>query len=106
MPGAGLFPHETVAGNKRLIGDVLIEVDLDGLVTTVAGFENHAGRTLLDAGAAPLGRVVAGHGNDGTSGVEGCRVAAASSHSIAAHFWTRNRRRFRRWMTTGIAAAG
>lgn len=77
MPGAGLFPHETVAGNKRLIGDVLIEVDLDGLVTTVAGFENHAGRTLLDAGATPLGRVIAGHGNDGASGFEGCRVGAA-----------------------------
>lgn len=77
MPGAGLFPHETVAGNKRLIGDVLLEVDLDGLVTTVAGFENHAGRTLLDAGAVPLGRVVAGHGNDGMSGYEGCRVGAA-----------------------------
>ncbi len=29
------------------------------------------------AGATPLGRVVAGHGNDGTSGYEGCRVAAA-----------------------------
>jgi CobQ-like glutamine amidotransferase family enzyme len=77
MPGAGLFPHETVAGDRRLIGDVLLEVDLDGLLTTVAGFENHAGRTLLDAGATPLGRVVAGHGNDGTSGYEGCRVGAA-----------------------------
>lgn len=77
MPGAGLFPHETVAGDRRLIGDVLLDVDLDGLVTTVAGFENHAGRTLLDAGAQPLGRVVAGHGNDGASGYEGCRVDAA-----------------------------
>ena len=77
MPGAGLFPHETVAGDRRLIGDVLLDVDLDGLTTTVAGFENHAGRTLLDAGATPLGRVVAGHGNDGTSGYEGCRVGAA-----------------------------
>ena len=77
MPGAGLFPHETIAGDRRLIGDVLLDVDLDGLVTTVAGFENHAGRTLLDAGAQPLGRVVAGHGNDGASGYEGCRVDAA-----------------------------
>lgn len=77
MPGAGLFPHETVAGDRRLIGDVLLEVDLDGLVTTVVGFENHAGRTMLDSGATPLGRVVAGHGNDGSSGYEGCRVGAA-----------------------------
>ena len=77
MPGAGLFPHETIAGDRRLIGDVLLDVDLDGLLTSVAGFENHAGRTLLDPGATPLGRVVAGHGNDGTSGNEGCRVGAA-----------------------------
>lgn len=77
MPGAGLFPLETVAGERRLIGDVLLEVELDGTTTTVAGFENHAGRTLLDPGATALGRVLAGHGNDGTSGLEGCRVAAA-----------------------------
>ena len=70
MPGAGVFPHETLAGEKRLIGDVLLEADLgDGVTTMVAGFENHAGRTLLDAGATPFGRVVAGHGNDGDSGL-------------------------------------
>ncbi len=81
MPGAGVFPHETLAGEKRLIGDVLLEADLgDGVTTMVAGFENHAGRTLLDAGATPFGRVVAGHGNDGDSGFEGCRVAAAVGH--------------------------
>jgi CobQ-like glutamine amidotransferase family enzyme len=77
MPGACLFPHETIAGDRRLIGDVLLDVDLDGLRTTVAGFENHAGRTVLDSGATPLGRVIAGHGNDGSSGYEGCRVGAA-----------------------------
>ena len=43
----------------------------------MAGFENHAGRTILDAGAEPLGRVVAGFGNDGESGYEGCRVGSA-----------------------------
>jgi CobQ-like glutamine amidotransferase family enzyme len=78
MPGAGLFPHETVAGERRMIGDVLLECELDpGDRRTVAGFENHAGRTRLDPGAAPLGRVVAGFGNDGVSGFEGCRVGAA-----------------------------
>ena len=41
---------------------------------TLAGFENHAGRTFLDEGAEPLGRVVAGFGNDGASGDEGCRA--------------------------------
>jgi lipid II isoglutaminyl synthase (glutamine-hydrolysing) len=78
MPGAALFPHETVAGEMRMIGDVLLESALDEAPgATIAGFENHAGRTLLDSGAAPLGRVVAGYGNDGSSGVEGCRVGRA-----------------------------
>ena len=39
----------------------------------LAGFENHGGRTTLGARAAPLGRVLRGHGNDGRSGFEGAR---------------------------------
>jgi hypothetical protein len=78
LPGIGLFPLETVAGARRMIGDVLLECELEpGVVRTLAGFENHAGRTRLDAGAEPLGRVVAGFGNDGESGFEGCRVGRA-----------------------------
>jgi CobQ-like glutamine amidotransferase family enzyme len=78
MPGVGLFPHETVAGETRMIGDVLLQCELEpGERRTVAGFENHAGRTLLDPGATPLGRVVHGFGNDGESGYEGCRVGRA-----------------------------
>ncbi|HET6623822.1 MAG TPA: hypothetical protein VFG70_04775 [Gaiellaceae bacterium] len=78
MPGAGLFPHETVAGDTRMIGDVLLECELaPGSRHELAGFENHAGRTVLDEGAEPLGRVVHGFGNDGRSGFEGCRVERA-----------------------------
>ncbi len=78
LPGVGLFPHETVAGERRMIGDVLLECELEpGERHTLAGFENHAGRTRLDPGAEPLGRVVAGFGNDGESGYEGCRVGRA-----------------------------
>ena len=78
MPGVGLFPHETVAGERRMIGDVLLECELEpGVRRTLAGFENHAGRTRLDPGAEPLGRVLAGFGNDGESGYEGCRVGRA-----------------------------
>jgi len=75
LPGIGLLPLETVAGDTRMIGDVLLECELEpGERRTLAGFENHAGRTLLDAAAEPLGRVVAGFGNDGRSGYEGCRL--------------------------------
>ena len=78
LPGIGLFPLETVAGERRMIGDVLLECELEpGVRRTLAGFENHAGRTFLDDGAEPLGRVVAGFGNDGESGWEGCRIGRA-----------------------------
>jgi CobQ-like glutamine amidotransferase family enzyme len=78
LPGVGLFPHHTIAGERRMIGDILLECELDrGERRTLAGFENHAGRTYLDEGAEPLGRVVAGFGNDGASGFEGCRVGRA-----------------------------
>jgi CobQ-like glutamine amidotransferase family enzyme len=78
LPGIGLFPFDTVAGDTRMIGDVLLECEVEpGMHRTLAGFENHAGRTYLDPGAQPLGRVVAGFGNDGESGWEGCRVGRA-----------------------------
>jgi len=67
LPGVGLVDLETVREDgPRLIGNVAIELD-DGM--TLAGFENHGGRTRLGPGATPLGRVLRGHGNDGRSGV-------------------------------------
>ncbi len=78
LPGAGVLPLHTVAGERRMIGDVLLECELEpGVRRSLAGFENHAGRTVLDAGAEPLGRVLAGFGNDGASGYEGCRLGHA-----------------------------
>jgi CobQ-like glutamine amidotransferase family enzyme len=78
LPGIGLLPHHTVAGERRMIGDVLLECELEpGHRRPLAGFENHAGRTYLDEGAEPLGRVVAGFGNNGEDGVEGSRVGNA-----------------------------
>lgn len=74
LPGAGIFDHYTVAGERRMIGDVLLECELaPDARGTIAGFENHAGRTTLGSNAVPFGRVVAGFGNDGESGFEGCR---------------------------------
>jgi CobQ-like glutamine amidotransferase family enzyme len=78
LPGVGVFPLHTVAGERRMIGDVLLDCELEpGFRRTLAGFENHAGRTYLDEEAEPLGRVIAGFGNDGESGYEGCRVGRA-----------------------------
>ncbi len=88
MPGVGLLPLETVAGERRMIGDVLLETDLG----PIAGFENHAGRTYLDEGAEPLGRVVSGFGNDGESGYEGCRLLRAIGTYLHGPLLPRNPR--------------
>jgi lipid II isoglutaminyl synthase (glutamine-hydrolysing) len=78
LPGVGVFPLHTIAGERRMIGDVLLGCEhVTGERRTLAGFENHAGRTILDSDAEPLGDVVAGFGNDGESGFEGCRVGRA-----------------------------
>jgi CobQ-like glutamine amidotransferase family enzyme len=73
IPGAGLVDLHTVREEgERLIGNVAIEVDLPRAGRRVlAGFENHGGRTRLGPGVSPLGRVLAGNGNDGRSGGEG-----------------------------------
>ena len=73
-PGTGLVDLETQAGPDRLIGNVLVEVAFGDRTERMVGFENHAGRTALGAGVEPLGRVLAGAGNDGVSGFEGCRA--------------------------------
>ncbi len=72
LPGLGLVDLETVRKTgPRLIGNVAIEVDLGGGPQTVAGFENHGGRTHLGPDATPLGKVIKGFGNNGDDGFEG-----------------------------------
>jgi lipid II isoglutaminyl synthase (glutamine-hydrolysing) len=102
LPGAGLFPLHTVAGERRLIGDCLLECQLEpGEKRTLAGFENHAGLTRLEAGAEPLGRVVAGFGNDGASGFEGCRVGTAIGTYLHGPLLPRNP-----WLADWLLARG
>jgi len=74
IAGLGLLDLETVREpGPRLIGNVTIESALGagGSQLEISGFENHGGRTYLGADAEPLGRVVAGHGNNGKDGLEG-----------------------------------
>ncbi len=74
LPGLGLAELETVREpGERLIGNVAIEADLGAGTQTIAGFENHGGRTYLGDGATPLGRVLKGFGNNGRDGFEGVR---------------------------------
>ncbi len=74
LPGIGLADITTVREpGPRLIGNVAIEADLGEGPRTIAGFENHGGRTHLGASAMPLGRVIRGFGNNGDDGLEGVR---------------------------------
>ena len=70
LAGVGVFGLRTEhpgPGAKRFIGNVVVEWQGGTLV----GFENHGGRTHLDDGVEPLGRVVTGFGNNGDDGGEG-----------------------------------
>jgi CobQ-like glutamine amidotransferase family enzyme len=74
LPGIGLADIRTVREpGPRLIGNVAIEADLGEGPRTIAGFENHGGRTYLGDGVTPLGRVIRGFGNNGEDGLEGVR---------------------------------
>jgi len=72
IPGLGILDLYTEGGQKRLIGNVAVEVDLGGVTRKVVGFENHSGRTYLGK-LEPLGNVLAGHGNNGQDHREGAR---------------------------------
>src|SRR3954465_9114849 len=54
LPGVGPVDLETVREDgPRLIGNVAIEVELDGARRVLAGFENHGGGTRLGAPQPP-----------------------------------------------------
>lgn len=70
LEGVGILDLWTVhpgPNARRLIGNIVIEWN----GRTVVGFENHGGRTYLGPDVEPLGRVLAGYGNNGEDGGEG-----------------------------------
>jgi CobQ-like glutamine amidotransferase family enzyme len=72
IQGVGVLDAVTEGGGTRFIGHVAVQCDLGGQFQ-VAGFENHSGRTYLGSDAKPLGRILAGTGNNGEDGTEGAR---------------------------------
>jgi len=77
----GALDLYTVGHRERMIGDYAFTCD--ELNVNVVGFENHSGKTYLGPDVRPLGRVLAGHGNNGEDGSEGARwrnVFATYSH--------------------------
>ncbi|MEY2845369.1 MAG: hypothetical protein RL076_915 [Chloroflexota bacterium] len=74
LPGVGALDVHTVGGDVRLIGNMAVAIELGITPQTLIGFENHSGRTYVGNGARPLGRVLAGAGNNGHDGSEGAYV--------------------------------
>jgi CobQ-like glutamine amidotransferase family enzyme len=89
LPGLGALDVHTIGGSKRLIGNSVVEADLSttddrppttdyshtqsasggrSSVVRLVGFENHSGRTYHGPGVRSLGRVLAGHGDNGEDG--------------------------------------
>lgn len=69
--GLDVIDLYTEAGEKRLIGNAVIECQLWDLPKTLVGFENHAGKTFLGPSVEPLGKVLNGYGNNGLDKKEG-----------------------------------
>ena len=74
ISGIGVLDVVTEGGSSRFMSHIAVDCDLgQGGQHHLVGFENHSGRTYLGAGAAPLGQVIAGSGNNGKDGTEGAR---------------------------------
>jgi CobQ-like glutamine amidotransferase family enzyme len=70
VKGISIFDLETIGGDKRMIGNVMVKSDFGVLF----GFENHSGQTFLGKHQKPLGKVLRGGGNNGKDKTEGART--------------------------------
>lgn len=69
----GALDLYTVGSTQRMIGNCKFNCTEACGGSTVVGFENHSGKTYLGSGVEPLGKIVAGFGNNGEDGTEGAR---------------------------------
>lgn len=69
LPGLNILDLHTEPGSVRFIGNTVIKNE--ETTDTYVGFENHSGRTYI-GNLKPLGKVLAGYGNNGEDGYEGC----------------------------------
>jgi CobQ-like glutamine amidotransferase family enzyme len=72
IPGLDLLDFYTIGGEKRLIGNIAVEIRLGGEKYKITGFENHSGCTFLGK-INPLGIVLSGFGNNGNDRSEGAQ---------------------------------
>ena len=69
----GALDLYTVGATQRMIGNYAFRLGEESGGSVVVGFENHSGKTRLGPGVQPLGKVLAGFGNNGEDGTEGAR---------------------------------
>ena len=69
VPGLGILDLTTKLAPERLTGNVAVDCAITS--TSLVGFENHAGMAVLGALERPLGRMIAGTGNNGEDSTEG-----------------------------------
>lgn len=80
LKGISLIDAYTVAGNRRMIGNVIIKREDS---STLVGFENHSGKTFLGKDVPALGKIVVGNGNNGEDKLEG--AAAGTVYGTYLH---------------------
>jgi CobQ-like glutamine amidotransferase family enzyme len=86
IEGVGLFDVHTVSGDKRMVGNLSLQIDQNlrnqlGDPPTLVGFENHSGKTYLGASVKPLGAIIVGSGNNGEDNTEG----AVYHHAVGCY---------------------
>ena len=77
MEGLNILPIRTDAGNRRIIGNLILENELETLV----GFENHSGRTFI-GDLKPLGAFRRRQQRDGQNGGGGLQ-----KHHLHLYAW-------------------
>ena len=67
----GAVDLHTIGSDVRMIGNYAYKLGSSLGGSSVAGFENHSGKTYLGEGISPLGKVLMGYGNNGEDKTEG-----------------------------------
>jgi lipid II isoglutaminyl synthase (glutamine-hydrolysing) len=110
LAGVSLFDAYTIAGDRRFIGDTVVESEPSAWAgaadqlsgpRTLVGFENHSGKTYLRSGCTPLGKMVVGFGNNGEDGVEGAVYRGAIGSYLHGSLLPKNP-----WLTDHLIRVG
>ena len=74
----------TVGSKERMIGNFAFQCGEASGGSIVVGFENHSGKTYLGEGVQPLGKILAGGGNNGEDGERASAIGTFSAATAMA----------------------